>query len=136
MAMTEWEYTKDRIKAAMREKEDEMERVATGIWRAMVMDPSANFSKEDPDIRRHYHDVARHAIAAMNKDKPKPKVVTPEQVEMVTQEVGMLFRTFGGGRTRTFETPISAALKDKPLTFAGDVQVADVVRFVMTRELP
>lgn len=53
-------------------------------------------------------------------------------VQVICAEIGVKFRTFGGGVDSGFNNPISAALKDRPLQFAAGVDVADVVRLVMS----
>lgn len=59
------------------------------------------------------------------------KTIDEELVREITAEIGVRFRTFGGGVEGRFPNPISIALKDKPLQFAASVDVADVVRFVL-----
>lgn len=51
-------------------------------------------------------------------------------VQRVVTRIGARFRTFGGGRGDDFN-PLAEMLKNKPLTFAAGVDVAEVVRFVM-----
>lgn len=41
------------------------------------------------------------------------------------------FPSFGGGIERGQRTPITAATKDKPPTFAAGVDIEQVVRFVL-----
>lgn len=50
-------------------------------------------------------------------------------LKRIIEKIGERFRTFGGGMVNS-ENPISHALKDCPLHFAGGVDVADVVIFV------
>lgn len=58
--------------------------------------------------------------------------MTDEQIHTIVAEIGVRFRTFGGGvGSKTFMNPIAEALKDTPLTFAAGVSVEDVVRFVL-----
>ncbi len=57
---------------------------------------------------------------------------TDHKVSEIIAEIGVRFRTFGGGVVGTFNNPIAHALKDKPLQFAAGVDVADVVRLVLS----
>lgn len=50
--------------------------------------------------------------------------------EQIVTKIGKQFRTFGGGRG-SYNNPMAAALKDKPLQFAACVDVAEVVAFVL-----
>ncbi len=56
--------------------------------------------------------------------------VDEEKIREITTEVGVRFRTIGGGVERGGSF-LSAALKDQPLAFALGVEVEDVVRFVL-----
>lgn len=56
--------------------------------------------------------------------------LSDENLHEIMAEIGVRFRTFGGGVASEWN-PISAALKDRPLQFAAGVDVADVVRLVV-----
>ena len=53
------------------------------------------------------------------------------QAQRIAAKVGGNFRCFGGGDVRTASNPISHALKDAPLQFAGGVDVEEVVAFIL-----
>lgn len=60
--------------------------------------------------------------------------MTDEQIKTIVAEIGVRFRTFGGGvgsESRPWHNPIAEALKDTPLSFAAGVPVEQVVRFVL-----
>lgn len=52
------------------------------------------------------------------------------RVDRITQIVGKRFRSFGGGQGSRFN-PVADALKDKPLQFAGCVDIKSVVEVVL-----
>jgi hypothetical protein len=56
--------------------------------------------------------------------------VTPETSADITALVAANFRSFGGGQTSQWN-PIVNAMKDKPVQFAGGVDIKDVVEFVI-----
>lgn len=60
------------------------------------------------------------------------KALDEEQVSEITAEIGVRFRTFGGGVVGNCDNPISHALKDRPVMFAAGVDVAEVVRTVLS----
>ncbi len=53
------------------------------------------------------------------------------QVQEIVAQVVKNFRTFGGGKGSSWGNPIAEALKDRRPSFAGDVDVESVVRFVL-----
>jgi len=55
-----------------------------------------------------------------------------DTIHTIMAEIGVRFRTFGGGINKGFNNPIAAALKDHPLQFAAGVNVEDVVRLVLS----
>lgn len=60
--------------------------------------------------------------------------IDDEKVREIMAEIGVRFATFGGGvepENPHRRNPITAALKDKPLQFAGGVNVESVVRLVL-----
>lgn len=57
--------------------------------------------------------------------------INETQVSDITRAIGTRFRTFGGGESGPFNNPVAHALRARPLSFAADVDVADVVRFVL-----
>ncbi len=60
------------------------------------------------------------------------KQASEEKIHEIVAEVGVRFRTFGGGVVGDSNNPISIALKDRPLQFAAGVSVEDVVRLVLS----
>lgn len=58
-------------------------------------------------------------------------MIEDEKVHEIMAEVGVRFRTLGGGVINT-DNPISIATKDQPLQFAAGVDVAQVVRLVLS----
>ncbi len=53
--------------------------------------------------------------------------------EEIVEAIGMVFRTFGGGKgSKT--NPVADALKDEPLQFAAGVDVASVVNFILEQK--
>lgn len=64
----------------------------------------------------------------------KLKGVTDDKMLELVAEIGVKFKTFGGGVDVGGEfNPLIGMLKDRPLMFAMGVDVADVVRFVLER---
>lgn len=59
-------------------------------------------------------------------------IVTDENIHEIIAEIGVRFPTFGGGVIGSSNNPISHALKDKLLQFAAGVNVAEVVRLVLS----
>jgi len=59
--------------------------------------------------------------------------VSEDKVLEIIAEIGVNFRTFGGGVNKSNGNPLSEMLKDKPLQFAGAVNVEEVVRFVIAQ---
>lgn len=67
------------------------------------------------------------------KMKKQKEETYDEKVKRIVEVIGNNFRTFGEGKDNDLN-PISAALKNHPLTFAGDVNVEEVVHFVLEEE--
>lgn len=59
------------------------------------------------------------------------KRIDDEKVQEIMAEIGVRFRTFGGGIVGNADNPLSHALKDKPLQFAAGVDVREVIRLVL-----
>jgi len=59
------------------------------------------------------------------------KAMSPDKVHEIVAEIGVRFRTFGGGLDSEWN-PIKRALRDKPLQFAAGVSVEDVVKLVLS----
>lgn len=57
-------------------------------------------------------------------------MASDDKVKEIVAEIGVRFRTFGGGIGSDWN-PIAAAIKDRPLQFAAGVDVEEVVRLVL-----
>jgi hypothetical protein len=57
--------------------------------------------------------------------------IDEEKVQEIITEIGVRFRTFGGGVVRSSNNPLSHALKNQPLAFAAGESVENVVRFIL-----
>lgn len=53
-----------------------------------------------------------------------------KSVDQIVEAIGRRFRTFGGGVSSKWN-PMSLALRNDPLSFAGAVDVREVVEFVL-----
>ena len=63
----------------------------------------------------------------------EPKVVTPERLKELVDEIPKHFKCFGRDVYNAFPNPITNALKDEPTTFAMGVRVDEVVAFIASR---
>jgi hypothetical protein len=59
---------------------------------------------------------------------------TEDKIDFIKMKIGKHFRTFGvgsGPRNPFAESPVTFATRNRPLSFAADVDVDEVVRFVI-----
>ena len=56
-----------------------------------------------------------------------------ELLDSIVEDIGRHFRCFGGGKDADSGNPIAAAMSSRPLSFAMDVDVREVVAFVLRR---
>jgi hypothetical protein len=58
--------------------------------------------------------------------------IDEDKVQEIVEEIGVRFRTFGGGLVKESNNPISNATERRPLEFAACVNVEEVVRLVLS----